>query len=904
MFNLVAQREQGRHGLPSTFISDIWRRPSCIERMRLTSELDYHRGCVNHISFNATGDMLTSGSDDGQLCLWDVARRKVRTAIRTGHTANIFCTRIMPGTGDNIIATCAGDAEVRVHNVSKEKCTTFRCHCNRVKKMVVEPDNPHVLLSGGEDGTVRNHDLREHHTCVANARDDEDDDRYRAFFTPWNEGCSNVAISQTAEIFSISLSAHRPWLLAVGSSDCHLRVYDRRFMPTAGPKQGRKKEAGRIMRTSPKLGTRLQVDPSSCITGVRISRCGTHVLASYLGGSIYLFDVQGALPGAAQNLHGASSSRGRQSGAPVGGRARAGGGVGGCRRTPQHSPIPSSSGSGEEEASDPEESEMQAEEDEEEEEEEEPTIAGLPNEVFVEALMELKRAGRALARGSHIGAQAHCTSGILLLEGAASATTEGEDTWHPPSKLRRVLGRLYLQRAAAQLGRAERLAQSSELEDPLEVSEDEGAAAEELRAAASKLYEQALVDAEVAVESGVDRGRANYQVGRALVLLGRHEEALQAVDAAYEVSWSEELEALRASLHEHLNIAVEHDAGHGSDRDEDAASEDPPGGCGEEGAGQMEADEVPPQVADSLEAGPRAHAGRGPRSALESQGAAGRSAEGPEGSAREDAVARKRARRDGQAGEGLASTAPSPFDANPSDASGEAGEGSQCAEPAGAAEGGVGTEEESGALGDTEATGADSELEASSEDNEEAELEAGSRQRRSRPTSRQHSIFNRVFGSEVDDGEEEDTDDDMDTDDDSLITDDILMNSSEDEVGDGDPTWIQRYKGHRNMRTVKDVSFLGPHEEYVASGSDNGAMLIWCRYSGRLLFQYKGDSEVVNCIQAHPIDPVIASCGIDTTVKIWTPQDGRTRLPSSLRSNNFPKRRFRFTPESDETDES
>eukprot|EP00854_Cymbomonas_tetramitiformis_P001160 gene1160-1731_t len=455
---------------------------------------------------------------------------------------------------------------------------------------------------------------------------------------------------------------------------------------------------------------------------------------------------------------------------------------------------------------------------------------------------------------------AHCTSGILLLEGAASATTE---------------------RAAAQLGRAERLAQSSELEDPLEVSEDEGAAAEELRAAASKLYEQALVaaastsltcrvlcqephktsmalaaveegrvghlsvagpvlvavleeeasdpeesemqaeedeeeeeeeeptiaglpnevfvealDAEVAVESGVDRGRANYQVGRALVLLGRHEEALQAVDAAYEVSWSEELEALRASLHEHLNIAVEHDAGHGSDRDEDAASEDPPGGCGEEGAGQMEADEG--EIYDS----------------------------------------------------------------------------------AGAAEGGVGTEEESGALGDTEATGADSELEASSEDNEEAELEAGSRQRRSRPTSRQHSIFNRVFGSEVDDGEEEDTDDDMDTDDDSLITDDILMNSSEDEVRAGQafqglpPSEVKTVpalplvktvpvlpQGHRNMRTVKDVSFLGPHEEYVASGSDNGAMLIWCRYSGRLLFQYKGDSEVVNCIQAHPIDPVIASCG-------------------------------------------
>jgi WD40 repeat protein len=44
------------------------------------------------------GDTLLSGSDDTQLGIWDVATHK-KSAMQTGHSANIFCTRFMPGTG-------------------------------------------------------------------------------------------------------------------------------------------------------------------------------------------------------------------------------------------------------------------------------------------------------------------------------------------------------------------------------------------------------------------------------------------------------------------------------------------------------------------------------------------------------------------------------------------------------------------------------------------------------------------------------------------------------------------------------------------------------------------------------------------------------------------------------------
>jgi WD40 repeat protein len=41
-----------------------------------------------------------------------------------------------------------------------------------------------------------------------------------------------------------------------------------------------------------------------------------------------------------------------------------------------------------------------------------------------------------------------------------------------------------------------------------------------------------------------------------------------------------------------------------------------------------------------------------------------------------------------------------------------------------------------------------------------------------------------------------------------------------------------RYRGHRSMQTIKDVSFVGPSDCAVASGSDDGRMFIWNRRTG------------------------------------------------------------------------
>lgn len=72
---------------------------------------------------------------------------------------------------------------------------------------------------------------------------------------------------------------------------------------------------------------------------------------------------------------------------------------------------------------------------------------------------------------------------------------------------------------------------------------------------------------------------------------------------------------------------------------------------------------------------------------------------------------------------------------------------------------------------------------------------------------------------------------------------------------------LMRFQGHCNMRTIKDVAFLGSCSQYVASGSDDGRLFVWHAGSGKLLLLRKCDSKVVNCMASHPHELVLATGG-------------------------------------------
>lgn len=79
------------------------------------------------------------------------------------------------------------------------------------------------------------------------------------------------------------------------------------------------------------------------------------------------------------------------------------------------------------------------------------------------------------------------------------------------------------------------------------------------------------------------------------------------------------------------------------------------------------------------------------------------------------------------------------------------------------------------------------------------------------------------------------------------------------------------FAGHRNLQTVKGVSFLGLNDEFVASGSDCGHLFVWSKRDGRLRRMLRGDSHVLNCVEPHPHQPLtVATSGIDNDIKMWT----------------------------------
>ena len=87
--------------------------------------------------------------------------------------------------------------------------------------------------------------------------------------------------------------------------------------------------------------------------------------------------------------------------------------------------------------------------------------------------------------------------------------------------------------------------------------------------------------------------------------------------------------------------------------------------------------------------------------------------------------------------------------------------------------------------------------------------------------------------------------------------------------------YTNKYTGHKNVRTIKECSFFGPDDCYVASGSDDGSAYIWNKYTGRQVHTMKGDKNITNVVQGHPLGrPIMVTSGIERYVKVWEPQAG------------------------------
>uniref|UniRef100_A0A3Q1G3H2 Ddb1 and cul4 associated factor 6 n=1 Tax=Acanthochromis polyacanthus TaxID=80966 RepID=A0A3Q1G3H2_9TELE len=258
---------------PNSIRTNYLGRREFVQRLKLEATLNVHDGCVNTISWNDTGEYILSGSDDTFLVITNPYNKKVKKSIRSGHRANIFSAKFMPHTNDQEIVSCSGDGIIYYTHTEKSpeynRQCQFTCHYGTAYEIMTVPNDPYTFLSCGEDGTVRWFDLRMKTSCT---KEDCKDD---------------ILINCRRAATSISISPLVPYYLAVGCSDSSVRIYDRRMLGTraTGNYMGRG-TTGMCVRFVP-----AHLSNKSCrVTSLCYSEDGQEVLVSYSSDYIYLFD--------------------------------------------------------------------------------------------------------------------------------------------------------------------------------------------------------------------------------------------------------------------------------------------------------------------------------------------------------------------------------------------------------------------------------------------------------------------------------------------------------------------------------------------------------------------------------------------------------------------------------------
>ncbi|XP_035532525.1 DDB1- and CUL4-associated factor 6 [Morone saxatilis] len=258
---------------PNAIRTNYLGRREFVQRLKLEGTLNVHDGCVNTISWSDTGEYILSGSDDTFLVISNPYNKKVKKSIRSGHRANIFSAKFMPHTNGQEIISCSGDGIIYYTHTEKSpevnRQCQFTCHYGTAYEIMTVPNDPYTFLSCGEDGTVRWFDLRMKTSCT---KEDCKDD---------------ILINCRRAATSISISPLVPYYLAVGCSDSSVRIYDRRMLGTraTGNYMGRG-TTGMCVRFVP-----AHLSNKSCrVTSLCYSEDGQEVLVSYSSDYIYLFD--------------------------------------------------------------------------------------------------------------------------------------------------------------------------------------------------------------------------------------------------------------------------------------------------------------------------------------------------------------------------------------------------------------------------------------------------------------------------------------------------------------------------------------------------------------------------------------------------------------------------------------
>lgn len=256
---------------------------SYVQRLDLFKQLSVHKGCVNTVSWNDKGEYILSGSDDQTICVTNPYTGKVKVHYKTAHRANIFSAKFMPQSNDMGIVSCSGDGIVLYTELTNRRLSAaeqneanlnyFNCHSTGTTyEVLTVPTESNSFMSCGEDGTVRLFDLRKisrcHKTCCKD----------------------NILILSPSAITAMCLAPVSSNYIAVGSSDSHIRIYDRRYLSLIDftvPGAPTDKHTVPVKTfTIPSIEKR-----PFRVTSISYSADESELLVSYSSDHLYLFDV-------------------------------------------------------------------------------------------------------------------------------------------------------------------------------------------------------------------------------------------------------------------------------------------------------------------------------------------------------------------------------------------------------------------------------------------------------------------------------------------------------------------------------------------------------------------------------------------------------------------------------------
>ncbi|GAA5983533.1 hypothetical protein JCM11641_005840 [Rhodosporidiobolus odoratus] len=140
-----------------------------------------HHSCVNALAASSDGRWLASGGDDQRGMLWKTEythdEAQEPRGCYSGHSSNIFtlafsCDGSKLFSGGNDAAIMSYDLETRSSTFSTPlhaglpPTEAYLEHDDAVMSLSAHPSNPHLLLTGSSDGTLRQYDTRTQAGCV------------------------------------------------------------------------------------------------------------------------------------------------------------------------------------------------------------------------------------------------------------------------------------------------------------------------------------------------------------------------------------------------------------------------------------------------------------------------------------------------------------------------------------------------------------------------------------------------------------------------------------------------------------------------------------------------------------------------------------------------------------------